>query len=247
MLPVLGQVANEGAELSEIDVAFDFRTDASGDPDATSPTLLRYHHLLWSKPLPSRGMFELVPVARKPFSLAHESDLGTFRLTSDAVLPTFTRRAEMQSIVSQVSTEYLDFMNSITYTVGGMMLWPGNRVDGKWTINQARGCIRALADRFDLTLECVRLHYADDSRHPLAAVFSRYTSFFGLFDDFTGFVEFWMLDDLVDSRGRVRLFIPSDDFSLPALPQDLNGYREFCERTVEFVTARNERIRRLGR
>jgi hypothetical protein len=32
-----------------IDITFDFRTDATGenpDPDASSPTLLRYHHLL---------------------------------------------------------------------------------------------------------------------------------------------------------------------------------------------------------
>jgi hypothetical protein len=43
-----------------IDITFDFRTDATGknpDPDASSPTLLRYHRLLWSKPLPSSRHF----------------------------------------------------------------------------------------------------------------------------------------------------------------------------------------------
>ena len=44
-----------------IDIAFDFRTDApeGKDPDAYSPTLRRYHQLLWSKPLPSGASFDL--------------------------------------------------------------------------------------------------------------------------------------------------------------------------------------------
>jgi len=41
---------------SRIDITFDFRSDTPGypkkDPDALSPTLRRYHKLLWSKPLP---------------------------------------------------------------------------------------------------------------------------------------------------------------------------------------------------
>ena len=37
-----------------IDTSFDVRTDSRGkDPDTWSPTLCRYHQLLWSKPLPS--------------------------------------------------------------------------------------------------------------------------------------------------------------------------------------------------
>ena len=36
---------------------------------------------------------------------------------------------------------------------GGMMVFPGNRIDGKQTINGARGFNRKIADGFDLTLE----------------------------------------------------------------------------------------------
>ena len=44
----------------EIDVNFDFRTDANGkDPDSHSPTLKRYHKHLWTKPLPSGELFFL--------------------------------------------------------------------------------------------------------------------------------------------------------------------------------------------
>lgn len=88
-----------------IDITFDFRTDATGknpDPDASSPTLLRYHQLLWSKPLPSGRQFELTPRSQKPYALVHDSDLGRLVLTSDSVLPTFTRRPDMQAIVDQL-------------------------------------------------------------------------------------------------------------------------------------------------
>ena len=44
--------------MSTIDITFDMRTDANGgDPDTTSPTLRRYHKLLWSRPLPNGADF----------------------------------------------------------------------------------------------------------------------------------------------------------------------------------------------
>ena len=47
----------------------------------------------------------------------------------------------------------------IGYTIGGMMSFPGNRVDGQMTINAARGFHPRIKDRFDLTVECIRRHY----------------------------------------------------------------------------------------
>jgi hypothetical protein len=230
-----------------IDITFDFRTDAAGgDPDASSPTLLRYHHLLWSKHLPSGRPFHLTPRALKPYALVHESDLGHFYLTSDAVLATFTRRSDMQAIISQLPPAEIAALNTITYTIGGMVLWPGNQINRKWTINQARGCTGRIADRFDLTVECVRRHYEGDTTHPLADVFGRYGDFFDLFGSFAGYVDFWLLDDLVDADGGVKFFLPTDDFTLPPVPRTLPDYVAFCERTVAFVMARNERIRQLA-
>jgi hypothetical protein len=47
-----------------VDVTFDFRSDTpdypKNDPDVVSPTLRGYHKLLWSKPLPSGVVFELM-------------------------------------------------------------------------------------------------------------------------------------------------------------------------------------------
>ena len=55
-----------------IDTTFDFRTDANGkDPDFASPTLRRYHRLLWSKPLPSGQPFELTDTERGVYLYHH--------------------------------------------------------------------------------------------------------------------------------------------------------------------------------
>jgi len=43
-----------------IDTTFNFYSDATGpDPDRSSPTLRRYHRLLWSKELPNGKLFTL--------------------------------------------------------------------------------------------------------------------------------------------------------------------------------------------
>jgi hypothetical protein len=91
----------------------------------------------------------------------------------------------------------------------------------------------------------VKRHYDVDSTHPLADTFHRYCDFFDLFGSFAGYIDFWLLDDLVDSKCDVKLFLPSKNFALPSVPKSLTDYLVFCERTVEFVIARNERIYQL--
>jgi hypothetical protein len=70
-----------------IDITFDFRSDTppGEDPDARSPTLRRYHQLLWSKPLPSGARFELDIITPHAY-LHHRSELGEFVLASDSVI-----------------------------------------------------------------------------------------------------------------------------------------------------------------
>jgi hypothetical protein len=64
-----------------IDITFDFRSDTPGygrpraDPDASSPTLRRYHQLLWSKQLPSGTPF-MLDVTTPGAYLHHLSELG---------------------------------------------------------------------------------------------------------------------------------------------------------------------------
>jgi hypothetical protein len=134
----------------------------------------------------------------------------------------------------------LDAFQSLGSTVGARILFPGNRVDGKPTINVARGFNAQIADRFDLTLECIRLHYLEQAS-PLAAALDRYANFFGLFDSFKGYVDFFLLGDLVQD-GQVRFYLPFDgEFGQP-LPNTVDEYIEYMTNTMGFVAARNERI-----
>lgn len=181
-----------------IDTAFDFRSDSpKGDPDKYSPTLHRYHQLLWSKPLPSGAPFDLED-SRPGNYLVHRSDLGTFQLSSDATIATLRKRAKV--IVEQLGPDALEEFQAIGYTMGGMMLFPSNKVAGKMTLNGARGWHPRIADRLDLTIECIRRHYRGDGS-PLSETLMRYQHFFALFGDFGGYVDHFLLRDLVN-RGR---------------------------------------------
>jgi hypothetical protein len=223
---------------SRIDIAFDFRSDTppGKDPDARSPTLRRYHKLLWSKPLPNGVMFDLDDTTRGEY-LHHKSELGEFFLTSDAVVASF----RYVPMVHDESEQLEEFMH-IGYTMGGMMLWPGNRVDGKMTINGERGCHPLIKDRFDLTLECIRRHYGA-GESPLSGVLARYAHFFNLFRDFRGYVEFFLLQDLVSSDfSAVKISVPFDDFRGSAIPADAHEYNAYRSASISFIEARNQRI-----
>jgi hypothetical protein len=233
-----------------IDTTFDFRSDTPGypnaDPDSKSPTLRRYHQLLWSKPLPRGALFDLDDQTPRAY-LHHRSDLGEFWLGSDAVMQTFLRWPEMQAITGQLSEGENDEFFALGYTIGGMMVFPGNKVDGKWTLNQARGMNRwTIADRMDLTLECIRRFY-EGGASPLRATIERHADFFALFENFRGYVEFFLLQDLVsDDCGDVRFFTPFVDFGSNARPRDLEEYRLFRQGSMDFISARNRRIAALG-
>ena len=98
----------------------------------------------------------------------------------------------------------------------------------------------------DLTLECVRRYYRHEDS-PLAATFGRYAGFFALFEDFRGYVDFFLLRDLVSADYEtVRFFMPFNDFSPPAIPRDLDTYLEFRRLSIEFTEARNRRIDQLA-
>jgi hypothetical protein len=131
-----------------IDTALDFRKDTKGypkkDPDVDSPMLRRYHRFLWSKALPGGKPFELDDTRpRREAYLYHRSDLGQeFFLASDSVIPTFTRWGFANAHPDVCSEQENEELMAISYTIGGMMIFPGNKIQGRWTINQARGCLR---------------------------------------------------------------------------------------------------------
>ena len=230
-----------------IDISFDFRTDTpvGKDPDTYSPTLRRYHKALWSKPLPSGKLFDLDDSYKSKY-LLHQSELGKFVLTSDSCIPTFTRWKRMEHIVGQFTEKENDAFRAIGYTIGGMMVWPGVAKPGVRTINVERGFNSMIADRLDLTMECIRRYYLGvDS--PMTAVLTANSDYFSIFKDFRRFVDHFLLQDLTtnDYKG-IKFLMPFDSFSTPSVPRDLIAYRAYKKATIEFINARNSRIASLG-
>jgi len=227
-----------------IDVSFDFRSDTppGRDPDKYSPTLRRYHKLLWSKPLPNGAIFELVDTTPGVY-LHHRAGEREFFLASDAVIPSFVKERRIAHIFDDIPAEEVAAFRSAGYTIGGMMIFPGNQIDRKMTINSQRGCHPRIKDRFDLTVECIRRYYVGE-RSPLFETLDRYADFFALFGDFRGYVEFFLLQDLVTADGvAVRFFAPFSEFVSWPVPATTEGYRAYMRNALDFIQARNERIR----
>ncbi|MHA6668544.1 DUF6994 family protein [Homoserinimonas sp. A447] len=226
--------------IRPIDTSFDFKTEPNCklDPDRRSPTLQRYQRLLFSKPLPTGAMFTLSEkTSGLDRVLRHESDLGAFELSSDTILN--SNKGPLNSFYEQMPAE----VNSAWHrsSIGARLLFPSLQVAGKRTINQERGMSRAIRDRFDLTLEAIRRHYLGVAS-PLADVLARHGDFFTLFETFKGYVQFFLLDDLVSHQGAVRFYLPFDGYEKPPLPATFDEYVAFREAQLDFLAARTTRI-----
>ena len=71
----------------------------------------------------------------------------------------------------------------------------------------------------------------------------RYNHFFNLFIDFQGYIDFFLLNDLVDSDHQVKFYLPFDDFKSYAQMNSKKEYLEYKERVMEFIEARTVRIK----
>jgi hypothetical protein len=225
-----------------IDTSFDFRTDTppGRDPDKYSRTLQRYHQLLWSKHLPTGKLLEL-SVPQVGGYLYHLSDLGEFHLSSDGMIPSYATTKRMQMITSQVPDNIVHELQKTAYTIGGFILFPGKRINNKMTINGARGFSFKIQDRFDLTLECIKRHYAN-MESPLSGTLSRYGDFFKIFDDFRTYADYFLLQDMLTDGGDVKFLLPFDGFERSAFPLDVGEYIEYAEQALSFIRARSSRM-----
>ena len=228
---------------NSLDITFDFRADtpAGKDPDSFSPTLRKYHKLLWSKSLPNGKKFVLDDSKAGTY-LYHRSELGEFYLSSDTATHTFSRWASMSDIIAQIDKDEIEVFRHLAYTKGSMIIFPSNRVEGKSTINSARGFHPLIRDRIDLTLECIRRFYLNETS-PLSDTLGRYKSFFELFDNFQGYIEFFLFQDLVaNDFSTIKFFIPFDNFKTPVIPKTLGAYLAYKSSVINYITARNQRI-----
>ena len=226
-----------------IDTTFNFYSDSGGkDPDSYSPTLKKYHKLLWSKPLPSGKVFTLSDTESNSY-LTYISAQEKISLSSDSISNSYRNKKYLSNILKDLTNEVEKFRN-IGSTIGGYILFPAKKIDGKMTINGARGFNQKIADRFDLTLECIRLHYLGKP-NPLQEVLDQNSSFFKLFESFAGYVDFFLLQDLVDANYEsINLFIPIKQiFESSPLPASKEEYLQYMKSSTSFTAKRNERIK----
>ncbi len=225
-----------------MDLTFDCTRDANGrDPDSHSPTLRRLHQFFWSKELPSGRSLSLDIAGPKPF-LVHQSDLGEFHLSSDSITHSYRNRSWAQPFLESLPESLQERVSGWGWFISECIVFPGKRINGMTTINGARGMNAVIGDRFDLTLECIRRHYQGEP-NPLDAALLRYGKFFELFEDFEGYVNFFLLNDLVDKRsGGVRFYLPFDNFLGSPYPHDAETYNIYLQRTMDFSKGRLARM-----
>ena len=227
----------------EIDTTFDFRSDSHGkDPDTHSATLRRYHRYLWSKRMPNGEQLDLEEISS---TLVYRFNMQTLKFGSDSISNSYIGTKKVAHLKDEVAhSEFEEFRNEGS-TIGGYLIFPSERKGGKMTINGARGFNNKIADRFDLTLECIRLHY-QRLENPLESTLSSPINsfFFSLFRNFKGYVDFFLLQDLVDSNfDRVKFFTKIDKpFVKSPIPDTAVEYRLYKEATIAFVKQRNSRI-----
>lgn len=211
---------------------------ASIDPDAYSKTLKKYHKLLWNKELPNGEYFALEESNMKSYL-----KWNNFRFGSDSITASF-RYDKYRYMIKNfmlMTSDYKEFMEQYTrqtYTIGGSIIFPKR----KGGINQSRGFNPYIRDRFDLTLECIRLYY-NNEKNPLSDVLKKEKEFFDLFVDFKGYVDFFYLQDLVsEDYSFVRFFIGDGTFEINPFPKNVEEYSVWLNAQIEFVKKRNARI-----
>lgn len=189
--------------------------------------------------MPSGKLFELSDDIKGAY-LYHNSEIGEFYLGSDSITHSYKSQKRKKWLTEQIPNDVDKIFNAGT-TIEGFILFPNKSINRKNTINQARGVNPYIDDRFDLTLECIRLFYLDQ-QSPLYDTLHRYKSFFELFENFTGYVNFFLLNDLVDENENVKFYLPFDNFLAKPKFSSVADYLIYKSNVIRFIELRNQRI-----
>jgi len=69
-----------------------------------------------------------------------------------------------------------------------------------------------------------------------------------LFDSFEGYVDFFLLQDLVTSDySSIKYLIPFESFENYPLPNDIEEYKQYKYNLSNFVSARSQRIKSFNK
>lgn len=156
------------------------------------------------------------------------------RLAGDNMFTRFTARIpDITNALEQKPGEDREtFQQGIIrngWRIGAEIPFPRHRN----SLNQMRGFSRRIMDRFDLTLDCIRSFY-DDVPSPLTWVLESDPAWFDHFVDFRGFVDFFLLNEWVNSSYEVI----DQSKTGTVLPQTVKELEHWLFRMEELTDAR---------
>ena len=238
--------------------AFDFRTDCKikdydpDDPVYGSPKLRKCHKELWGRHrrLPNGEDYTLLEPAESGEYLTLKTNTREIRIASDWMINTYLPTWGFSEEISGEMEKEVENFTKIARTIGGHIIFPKNPIDaptGLQTINQERGKMNnGIEDRFDLTLECIRRYYKNE-KSPLYDKIKEYDYYFTLFNDFEGFCDFFLLQELtLYNCTEINYFLPpSRDFDPTPHPKTPDEYNTYRDKSIAFINKRNERIRAI--
>lgn len=141
-----------------------------------------------------------------------------------------------------------DFLTKYVYTtrtLGGSFLWPENLYKD---YNPGRGCAK-IEDRVDLTLLEIKHYFEyrdlDDKKkfkYRRDLLFSRYKipdaqTWFGFFDSFEDYVDFFMFNDFVDKDKQTKEYMPINILTGEAFEK---GYLNYETNTLKKIEDENQ-------
>ena len=232
-----------------VDINYDVRLDSKNkDSDGYSLTLNKYHAKLWNKQLPNGQLFNVetaIDDYDKKYILKYHSDTQEIILSSDIIVTTYTsgwsNKPISREVIPYIQNDIKEVFDYYAHTIGAFIVFPKRKNNGN-SINQDRGVNDKIYDRFDLTLECIRLHYLELD-NPLADTLRRYDFYFKIFGDFRTFCSFYLLDDLVSKNySEIKFFLPFSGFEDYPLPKSISEYNLFMKNGIKFIRQRNNRI-----
>lgn len=151
-----------------------------------------------------------------------------------------SRYFEMQK--NEEAAKFLTDYVLATRTLGGSFLWPESWYKG---YNMNRGNGRYIEDRVDLTLLEIKHYFEyrdlDDKKkfkYRRDILFSRYIipdaqTWFGFFDSFEDYVDFFMFNDFVDKDKQTKEYTPINILTGKAFETDYPGYKTNTLKEIE--------------
>ncbi len=245
---------NKISDKDLFDVEFDLRNDQKckglkPEPDSCSEILYSWHRNLWNKKLPNGEKFD-IKLSENYLELLTMNE--KFRFGSDWMINTYYDWKRQKDVIDEIPFSEINDFNRISNTIGNFIIFPRPYKTVENTINKARGCRREINDRFDLTLECIRLYY-NHEKNPLYDVLKDYQWFFDLFispdnknggiSAFKEYCNFFLLQDLVDENyTKINFFLEFKNFNDDNLPKNVDEYLEYKKNCINFIKKRNKRM-----